>query len=110
MRRLDSTIPADLADRVNIELRDEFFGPGYAKTTPEAEHAIAVAERELGLTLESTYTGKTMAALMHDIRRPELKGQSFLFWNTYNSQPLPRVTRDAPEAGLLPDDFLRYYD
>ncbi len=110
MHRFDDSIPADLSDRTRLSLRDEFFGDGYARSNSATDHAIAFAQRELDLTLDTTYSGKAMAALLHDLQQPALAEQSLLFWNTYNSQPLP-VSSDLPDAtARLPTEFLRYYD
>jgi len=110
MNRFDASFPADLGDKVRLIFRDEFFGGGYAHTTEAADKAIGLAREQLGLALDTTYTGKAMAALLHDARRPELADQSLLFWNTYNSRPLP-VTADRPEdTSALPAEFLRYFD
>lgn len=108
MRHFDATVPADLATRANIKIRDEFFGPGYAKSTPEADRALAVAEAELDMTLETTYTAKAMATLLQDLSRQP--GRNVLFWNTYNSRPLPELPVTAPGPGKLPDEFLFYFD
>ncbi len=108
MRHFDAEVPADLATRTKIKIRGEFFGPGYAKSTPEADRAMAAAETELGMRLETTYTAKAMAALLHDLgRRP---GRNVLFWNTYNSRSLPELPITAPDVGSLPEEFLSYFD
>ena len=110
LNRLDASIPADLADRTRICFRDEFFAGGYAHTNDETASAVDVARQQLGLTLETTYTGKAMAALLHDIEQPELAEQSMMFWNTYNSKPLPVGSEHPANVAQLPDEFLRYYD
>ena len=110
MHQLDPSIPQNLADRTKLEYRDEFFGDGYARSNKETDRAIAFARDEFGLSLEATYTGKAMAALLQDLKSPAFAEQSLLFWNTYNSRPLP-VSGDRPDdtAGL-PGEFLRYFD
>ena len=110
LHRLDPTIPNDLAERARYVFRSDFLGDGYAKTNRGVDRAVAVARDELGLTLETTYTGKAMAALLHDLEQPDYSGQPMLFWNTYNSQPLP-VTNERPaDTSLLPKEFLRYFE
>ena len=110
MHRFDDSIPADLADRTRLSLRDDFFAEGYARSNRATDYAIEFADDELGITLDTTYSGKAMAALLHDLKQPALAKQSFLFWNTYNSQPLP-VSADLPDTSArLPKEFLRYYD
>lgn len=110
MRRFDASIPADLAARTKLCFRDEFFGDGYARTNAATDRAIATAREQLGLVLDETYSGKAMAALLHDISDPQLADRTVLFWNTYHAEPLP-VTDDRPaDTRALPEEFLRYYD
>jgi len=109
MRRLDDSVPADIATRANIHLRNEFFGPGYAQATTETDDAIAFARRELDLGLEPTYTGKAMAALLADMNDPASDDLNLLYWHTYNSVPFD-VPSDRPlNASALPEEFLRYF-
>ena len=110
LNRLDTSIPADLHRRTAIEVRHEFYGDGYARSTPATDAAIDVARDALGLDLESTYTGKAMAALLDDAGRAEHRDASFMFWNTYNSNPLPASQSTAIDAEKLPAEFLRYFD
>lgn len=90
------------------EIRHEFFGPGYARFTPEGVAAMEVARRTLGLKLEGTYTGKAFAALLEDCRNGRLEGKNVLFWNTYNSVPPPpeAMTEDYRS---LPEPFHYYF-
>ena len=109
MHRHDPSVPADLSARVRYRFRDEFFAGGYAKSNAETDFAVAKARDELGLALESTYTGKAMAALLHDHERGVTGSSPVLFWNTYNSRPLA-VDRSLPEdRSALPGEFLRYF-
>jgi len=110
LNHLDASIPADLADRTRLCFRDEFFAGGYAHSNEETVSAVDTAREKLGLTLETTYTGKAMAALLHDIERPEIAERSMLFWNTYSSRPLPVGSERPNDVSRLPDEFLRYYD
>ncbi len=109
MRRLDDSVPADLAARVNLRMRHSFCGPGYARGTAATEEAIEFAKSELEITLEPTYTGKTMAALLADIRVADADGLKFLFWHTYNSVPLDVPTDQPLDVKVLPEEFLRYF-
>jgi D-cysteine desulfhydrase len=109
LNRLDPNIPADLHRRTRITVRHEFFAGGYARSDAATDAAIAVAADELGLALEPTYTGKAMAALLHDAARIRQRDMSLMFWNTYNSSPLPEF-RAAADLARLPGEFLRYFD
>lgn len=108
MHHFDPGIPLDLADRANIRIRDEFFGEGYGRSNAETERAICIARDALGLELESTYTGKAMAALLHDIKSGYATQP--MFWNTYNSVPLPIADEITPDFNHLPAEFARYFD
>jgi D-cysteine desulfhydrase len=109
MKRLDDSVPADLASRTNIRLRNSFFGEGYAHATPEAEDAIAFAKKQLDTRLESTYTGKAMAALLADMSEPESEELNILFWNTYYAIPVTVPTDHPLDEKALPEEFLRYF-
>jgi len=109
MRRLDDAVPADLASRANIRMRHSFFGPGYARGTDATEDAIGFAQRELDIVLETTYTGKAMAALLADMREAGSGEMSVLFWHTQNSVPLGVPTDHPLDEKALPLEFLRYF-
>ena len=110
MHTFDASIPADLADQVRYSFRSEFLGGGYAKTNAATDRAVAIARDELGLALETTYTGKAMAAMLHDLNQQQYARQSMLFSNTYNSRPLSAGYERPGDASRLPAEFLRYFD
>lgn len=108
--RLDPSFPADIATkaaRTNVVLRHGFFEPGYARSNPATDAAIALARDQADLVLEPTYTGKAMAAMLDDLRAGAANGE-LLFWNTYNSAPLPVRTDRPRNPSALPDAFLGY--
>ncbi len=92
----------------DITIRNEFFGEDYGIPTPEGEEAVERFGSEEGVYLETTYTGKTAAALLHDLRAGKLDDQTVLYWNTLNSRNV-----DAEIAALdvrdLPTEFHRYF-
>jgi D-cysteine desulfhydrase len=110
LRYYDDSFPADLAERAHCTFRSDFLGAGYAKSNAPTDRAVEIAREELGLTLESTYTGKAMAAMLHDLDQQQWAGQSVLFWNTYNSRPLEAGCERPDNASRLPVEFLRYFD
>ncbi len=78
---------------------DDQFGEQYGQPTPAAVQAVKLAQETEGLVLETTYTGKTMAALMaycQDIG----KGQRVLFWNTNNARDTASLLLDTGERPL----------
>lgn len=66
-----------------LPVRGDQLGPGYGEGTPQAEEAVALAQED-GLSLETTYTGKALAALIADARQ-ERSGSAPLYWHTYCS-------------------------
>jgi D-cysteine desulfhydrase len=110
LNRIDPCIPADLARRTNIETRHEFFGEGYARSNAETDRAVEIARDQLQLNLETTYTGKAMAALVHDIKQGQIAESRLVFWNTYNSSQLPNVDESTLDLERLPSEFGRYFD
>jgi len=55
----------------------------------ESLEAVALAAAH-NIHLETTYTGKALAALVADARAGKLAGKTVLFWNTYSSTSGPR--------------------
>lgn len=97
LQRHDHSFPALDFDRDRFLIRDQYLGSGYARGTPEGQAAIRIGRR-LGLKLEGTYTGKTLAAMIDDLRSPAGIG-NVLFWDTANSRPL------APASGINLDSL-----
>lgn len=62
-----------------------WYGAGYGEPTAEGAAAMA-AFAGLGYTLEATYTAKAAAAFLEALRTGD---ETVLFWQTYNSRPLP---------------------
>ena len=106
LNRMDPKfVAADWQDRV--VWRDEFLAGGYARVDDATANAVDFAKTELDLSLETTYTGKAMAAMLHDLR--QRGDMSCLYWNTYNSRELPAGDA-APESwDSIPEDFSRYF-
>lgn len=91
----------------NLTLRTEFLGDGYAEATPECLEAIDLMAGTEGHVLETTYTGKGLAALVADARAGRLEGKQVAFWNTYNSRPHAAVPSDD-QLGTLPAELRGY--
>ena len=87
LREADPAFPALTLPDLALDLRQDWFEPGYGVVTPETSAAVAhMAAR--GLKIETTYTGKAVAAMLSDAASGALAGQSVLFWNTYSSAPM----------------------
>lgn len=83
-----------------FELRDDWFEPGYGIVTPETREAVDLAA-SADLGLETTYTGKAFAALLADADAGDLVGERVVFWDTYNSAPMPAAGADELLPPLL---------
>ncbi len=64
---------------------------------------------QLDIRLESTYTGKAMAALLADVKEPASDGLNMLFWNTYYALPVTVPTDQPLDRNALPEEFRRYF-
>ncbi len=106
---IDPSIPADADARSKLVWRDEFYAGGYAAVDDVTERAVRFAAGNLGLSLETTYTGKAMAAMRSDLDS-STEDARYLFWNTYNSRPLPTFGSGHPRRDQLPKQFARYYE
>ena len=110
LHREDPSFGADIVNRTHLTWRGEFLAGGYAAYDERTLHGVDVARNDLGLSLETTYTGKAMAAMLHDLQLPEYDGRNYLFWNTHNSRALPVDARMPTTLGNIPEEFSRYYD
>ncbi len=67
----------------DIELWHGDFGEGYAIPTKAGTQAVEMMAEHEGITLENTYTGKTLAGLIHYVQARRHSGEPILFWHTY---------------------------
>ncbi len=106
LHRMDPSFIGD-GWRDRVVWRDEFLAGGYARVDDATLSAIGVAREQLDLSLEPTYTGKAMAAMLHDLK--DGREGPCLFWNTYNSRALGVDSERPPSLGNVPGEFARYY-
>ena len=95
LARLDPAVPRVRIGRREVDVVGGFAGEGYGAPTPAAEQALAWAAPRLHL--ETTYTGKALAACLASCR-DRASGETVLFWNTHNSASFPT----AQDLGGLP--------
>ena len=109
LNRLDANFVGHNAQE-RVVWRDAFLAGGYAKVDDATASAVSTANRQLGLALESTYTGKAMAAMLQDLQASDYEGEPYLFWNTYNASTLRVDGRRPDSLDNIPAEFARYYD
>ncbi len=98
-----------VVEESDIAIRDEFFGEGYGIPTPAGREAVEQFKTSENVQLETTYTGKTAAALLHDLRSGKLEGQTVLYWNTLNSHDFSSEISSI-DFHDLPPAFHPYFD
>jgi D-cysteine desulfhydrase len=104
LRRYDAAVPRVRIAAEEVELLDGYYGTGYAHPTRKAQHAVRLLAHTEGLPLETTYTGKAMAALLdHAAAHP---GRRLLFVDTFMESP------SVPEGDYhdLPAPFWPVFD
>ncbi|TFG24995.1 MAG: pyridoxal-phosphate dependent enzyme [Promethearchaeota archaeon] len=82
-----NSIPKAPIEQLNFN--DDYFGGEYGLPTQEAIEAVKLIKETEDITLETTYTGKTFAALLGFVqtnKKKKIKDKTILFWNTYNSR------------------------
>jgi len=99
LRRRGAVVPDITAADLAVE--HGFFGGGYGTVTAVAEEAVARAAGG-GLLLETTYTGKTAAALRAHAARGQLDGKTVLLLDTFSSVDLAPLLAGARPEGPLP--------
>ena len=105
MHRFDASVPKNLVSRTRVTWRDGHFAGGYAHFDESTAGAVDFAASQLDINLETTYTGKAMAALLQD---SATHAGPVLFWNTYNSSSIE--IPDGFSVEDLPKEFRRYFD
>jgi len=105
----DKAFPLLGRETMNMEVRQEFGGKMYGLYTPEGADAVSRMRDLEGITLEGTYTGKALAALISDAEAKKLSGKKVLFWNTYNSKDFSSEIADV-DYHKLPKALHKYFD
>lgn len=103
----DDSFPLFHPGDANIEMRHEFYGEAYGIPTSDGQAAVDLLATE-GIELETTYTGKTFAGLLHDLRTGRLRNKTVLFWHTANSRDNSSLVSGV-DFHSLPQEFHRYF-
>ncbi|MGV8082077.1 MAG: 1-aminocyclopropane-1-carboxylate deaminase/D-cysteine desulfhydrase [Coriobacteriia bacterium] len=88
LRSYDRSFPEVRYEDLRLTFSDDALGTYFAEPTAEALRAVEDA-RKLGLALETTYSGKALAALDMHLRSKRVDRELVLFIDTYNSAVLP---------------------
>lgn len=108
MRRRGAPLPPERLTPDDITVLSDWLGEGYGHHTAAGERAQALLGETEDLTLDSTYTAKTMAAVLDMLEAGRLGGGPVLYWHTYNALPLPEP--DLAAFHRLPSAFRRFFE
>ena len=111
----DNSFPNIEIAQDSYEIIYGYLGPEYGAVTEEAQIAVDLVMRlegnEKDFILETTYTGKTMAAMMDYLEKKENKSKIVLFWNTYNSNNLDIYLKEKEFIwNDLPKKFHQFFE
>ncbi|MHA1624932.1 MAG: 1-aminocyclopropane-1-carboxylate deaminase/D-cysteine desulfhydrase [Promethearchaeota archaeon] len=114
LRKRDNSIPDIQVDKDDFEMIKGYLGSNYGVKTVKGQQAVDLVYelegKKLGFKLETTYTGKAMAAMLDFFEKEENKSKKVLFWNTYNSNDLDHYLRETKfDFEKLPKKFHKYY-
>jgi D-cysteine desulfhydrase len=96
----------NFAYQPRFKLVTKHAGPGYGEPSSEGVEATKLAKKYEKLTLEPTYTAKTLAGVISYIRRGG-KGP-ILYWHTFNSVDLSPIA-DKIDYRSLPSPFHKFF-
>ena len=109
LRRVDPSLPALELGAAEVTIERAYLGSAYGAVTDAGLAAQRLLADEEGLELETTYTAKTVAAMLDLAARPPYRDQPLLFWNTYSSvDPATSLAR-MPDWRELPPAFHRFF-
>ncbi|TKJ21223.1 MAG: hypothetical protein CEE42_13965 [Promethearchaeota archaeon Loki_b31] len=115
LRKRDKSIPDVQVNKGDFDMIKGYLGSNYGVKTVKGQKAVDLVYelegKKLGFKLETTYTGKTMAAMLDFFEKEENKSKKVLFWNTYNSNDLDKYLREIEfDYEKLPKKFHKYYE
>jgi D-cysteine desulfhydrase len=99
LRAADPSLPRLRLTPGDFDLVTDQVGAGYGAPTAAAAEAVAAAAAA-GLRLETTYTGKCLAALRERLRRR--RSGPLLFWNTFNAVDVAAAAPAPLDPAALP--------
>ena len=109
LRRYDEAFPGLEFDDLNLEFRNEQFGGGYALATDASLASVKLAAEQWDLRLETTYTGKALAALLADRDAGLLDDRNVLFWNTYCGD-MARLPKYPDNVEGIPEELRQHFE
>ena len=94
----------------HVVFNDHFAHLDYAQHDPKVTACIEALYKHEQIKLESTYSGKAFAAMLHDIKKESLQSKKILFWNTFCSGELNAKAPDKTAYKTLPKELHSYFE
>ena len=115
LRKHDKTIPNVQVEEKDFEFITGYLGSEYGAKTVRGQGAIDVLTelegKDRDFRLDTTYTGKAMAAMIDFLNQEENKNKVILFWDTYNSNDLDMYLRETNfNYKTLPNKFHKFFE
>lgn len=108
LRRRGAALPPGRLGPGDVTVLSEWLGGGYGYPTDEGRRAVDLLRETEDVTLETTYTAKTAAALVQMLSDGRLANGPVLYWHTYNALPLAEP--DLTAYRQLPRAFHRFFE
>jgi len=103
MRKHDPSVTDMRFTASDFDFETGFFGGEYGRVTPEGQAAVDLIKKAEGIRLETTYTGKALAAMLDFIKKGRSPdGAPILFWNTYNGVDYSETIKQCGGFSTLP--------
>jgi D-cysteine desulfhydrase len=93
----------------DFEIVREYSGEGYAVPTAKGRQVVDLIRETEGVTLENTYTGKALSALVDAASAAPADGP-YLFWNTFNAVDYLKPAEGRASKEDLPPEFQRFFE
>ncbi|HYD47878.1 MAG TPA: pyridoxal-phosphate dependent enzyme, partial [Terriglobales bacterium] len=106
----DESLPRVTVTPDDFGMLWNYVGAGYGHPTGEGQQALAMLRELEGITLDTTYTAKTLAAVLDGVRAQRFGPGPLLFWNTYSSIDPADHLGPLPDYRQLPQPFHRFFE
>ncbi len=106
LRRASPRVPQPEIGKGDFDYVTSQLGAGYGAATDAARAAVAAAAAH-GVALETTYTGKCLAAVIEKAQRGGARGP-VLFWNTFNAVDVAKHAPAPLDPRALPENLRRF--
>ena len=115
LKKQDSSIPKIKITENDFKFIKGYLGSDYGIKTVRSQDAVDLVRelegKEKDFSLETTYTGKAMAAMLDFLKKKENQAKNVLFWNTYNSNDLDAYLRETQfDYEKLPEEFHKFFE